>query len=52
MILEPLRDQTTSLPTWGRGLKLLLGIAPPDQGQGTIAYDILKGHEMVQERPE
>ena len=25
-------------------------IAPPDQSQGAIAYDILEGHEMVRER--
>ena len=36
----------------GHGLKLLLGIAPPDQSQGAVAYDILEGHEMVRERPE
>ncbi|MXX14062.1 MAG: hypothetical protein F4Z86_11540 [Gemmatimonadetes bacterium] len=30
----------------------IFGIAPPDQSQGAIAYDILEGHEMVRERPE
>lgn len=28
----------------------LLGIAPPRQSQGAIAYDLLDGHEMVGER--
>jgi len=30
----------------------LLGIRPPAQSQGAIAYDLLKGHEMVRERPK
>jgi len=29
----------------------LLGIQPPAQAQGAIAYDLLEGHEMARERP-
>ena len=29
----------------------LLGIQPPAQSQGAIAYDVFEGHEMVRERP-
>jgi predicted AlkP superfamily phosphohydrolase/phosphomutase len=29
----------------------LLGIQPPAQSQGAIAYDLIEGHEMVRERP-
>lgn len=30
----------------------LLGIQPPAQSQGSIAYDLFQGHEMVRERPK
>jgi len=29
----------------------LLGIQPPAQAQGAIAYDLLEGHEMARQRP-
>ncbi|MHB1417911.1 MAG: alkaline phosphatase family protein [Chloroflexota bacterium] len=29
----------------------ILGIQPPAQSQGAVAYDLLEGHEMVRERP-
>ena len=29
----------------------LLGIQPPAQSQGAIAYDLLEGHEMARQRP-
>ena len=28
----------------------MFGVAPPDQSQGAIAYDLFEGHEMVRER--
>jgi hypothetical protein len=30
----------------------LLGIQPPAQSQGSVAYDLFAGHEMVRERPK
>ena len=29
----------------------LLGIQPPAQAQGAIAYDLLEGHEIARQRP-